>query len=458
MPESIKCNEPGQCSGPIDIFGECMDRRNFVRVGVNGMFGLIAAQALSQQLAGAENGGGILGSQADSCVLLWMNGGPSHIDTFDPKPGRATGGPVKSIATSVKGIEISEYFPQVAGLVHHLAILRGIESREGNHQRAQYLMHTGYIPNPTVSYPSIGSWVNKEIGDPNFDLPQFVSIRGPSVGAGFLGVAHAPFVVQNPGQPPNNIAYARGIDQLRFSERIKILDFMERGFANRTSDAKIIGHDTTYTKAIRMMHTPLRKAFDISEEPNSVMSSYGIPSKDGDRNGRQRGAGRGSFGSGVLMARRLIETGVKFVEVVQSGWDTHQNNFERTRQLCDGVDPAFAQLIKDLRDRGRLEKTLIVWMGEFGRTPRINDNEGRDHYPRAWSVVLAGGGIKGGQVIGGTDDEGAQSVGKPITVPDLFASLCAALGMNPRKQYHTSQGRPIKITDNGKPIEKLFHG
>ncbi len=426
----------GCCPGPVDLWTTSINRLGFLKVGMGGLLSLLFAQWLDPRAAFAQG----RPPKAKACILLWMNGGPSHIDTFDPKPGSATGGTFKSIPTRVPEVAICEHLPQLAEQAHHLAILRSMTSKEGNHQRAQYLMHTGYAPNPTVTHPSLGGWVNEELGDPNSDLPNFVSISGPSIGAGFLGVQYGPLIVQKPGQPIQNIAYAANVNESRFQQRQEALNLLESEFAAATGDVKVKGRRSVYAKAVRMMHSPRLKAFDLSEEPDAVKAAYG----DSD------------FGRGCLMARRLVEAGVKFVEVVQDGWDTHQDNFTRTTKLMGMVDPAAATLIKELEERHLLDSTLIIWMGEFGRTPRINGNEGRDHYPQAWSAVLAGGGVRGGLAYGQTDAEGAKVVDKPILVPDFFATVATLLGMDPGKSFMTPVGRPIAITEKGKPIRDLI--
>ncbi len=428
--------EFGCCPGPVDLWTTTMDRRGFMKVGVGGLLSLLMAQWLDPRIAQAQGSA----PKAKACILLWMNGGPSHLDTFDPKPGAATGGPFKAIKTRAPGIEICEHLPHLAEQAHHLSIIRGMTSREGNHQRAQYLLHTGYAPTGSVTHPSLGAWVSEELGDPNFDLPNFVSISGPSIGAAFLGVQHGPFVVQNPTQPPQNIAYPRDVSEGRFGLRRSALEMMESQFAAETGDIKVKGREAVYAKAVRMMKSPRLKAFDLESEPEAVKAAYG------DTN----------FGRGCLMARRLVESGVKFVEVVLDGWDTHQDNFGRVSKLAGTFDPAMAALIKDLDDRKLLDSTLILWMGEFGRTPRINGNEGRDHYPAAWNAVLAGGGARGGYVHGQTDAEGAKVVDKPVIVPDFFATVATLLGMNPAKSFMTPVGRPIAITEKGKPVQELI--
>jgi len=427
---------PGICPGPVNLWAEAVDRRGFLRLGVGGLFGLMMSRWLdpATALTGASEG------RAKACILLWMNGGPSQLETFDPKPGTPNGGPTKAIATRAPGIEISEHLPRLAEVADRLAIVRSMTSREGNHQRAQYLMHTGYAPSGSLQHPSLGAWVSERLGDPKADLPSFVSISGPSVGGAFLGVQHGPFVVQNPAQPPQNIAYAPAVNVGRFQQRQAALDAMEAEFAAQTGDPRVKGRREVYAKAIRLMHSPRLKAFDLSQEPEAAKSAYG------DSN----------FGRGCLMARRLVEAGVRFVEVVLDGWDTHQDNFGRSARLCGQLDPAMAALIRDLAERNLLDSTLVVWMGEFGRTPRINGNEGRDHYPQAWSTVLAGGGVRGGIVYGATDSDGTKVADRPVAVPDLFATIASCLGLNPGHTVMTPVGRPIAITDKGAPIRELL--
>jgi uncharacterized protein (DUF1501 family) len=429
--------EFGCCPGPVDLWTANVNRRGFLKVGMGGLLSLLFAQWLDPRAALAQ---AAAGKKAKACILLWMNGGPSHLDTWDPKPGAATGGPFKSIKTRASGIEICEHLPMVADHTDKMAIVRGMTTKEGNHQRAQYLMHTGYVPNPTISHPSFGGWVSEELGDPNNDLPNFVSISGPSIGAGFLGVQYGPLVVNNINQPLQNVHYAFNVNDSRFAEREKALNMLESQFAAETGDTKVKGRQAVYGKAVRLMRSPKLKAFDIAEEPEAVKAAYG------DSN----------FGRGCLMARRLVESGVKFVEVVLDGWDTHQDNFTRTTKLMGTLDPAMASLMKDLADRNLLDSTLIICMGEFGRTPKINANDGRDHFPGAWSAVMAGGGVRGGTVYGQTDDTGTKVVDKPVVVADFYATVATLLGMSPSKTFQTPVGRPISITEKGNPIHDLI--
>lgn len=428
--------EPGVCPGPgADLFNASVDRRGFLRLGVGGLLSFLLAQWLDPAPAGAS-----ARPAAKSCILLWMNGGPSHLDTFDPKPGAATGGPFKSIGTPAEGVRICEHLPQLAEQSRHLAIVRSMTSREGNHQRAQYLLHTGYAPSGTIQHPSLGAWVSEELGDPASELPNFVSINGPSFGAGFLGVQYGPFIVTRAGQPPDNVRLPGFVSAGRFRERTQALESLERRFAEETGDIKVAGRRAVYAKAIRLMNAPKLRAFDLTEEPTSVKTAYG----DTD------------FGRGCLLARRLVEAGVRFVEVVLDGWDTHQDNFTRTKRLMQTLDPAMATLIKELNERNLLKSTLVLWMGEFGRTPVINANDGRDHWPQVWDAVIAGGGARGGIAYGQTDETGSRIVDRPVSVPDLFATIATLLGMDPSHTFLTPIGRPIAITDHGQPVRELI--
>lgn len=372
-----------------------------------------------------------------ACILLWMQGGPSQLETFDPKPGRDNGGPTQAIETAVPGIRIAEHWPRVAQVMDKIALVRSMTNREGNHQRATYQLHTGYAPSGSVKHPNFGSVVACELGEPDAALPQFVSI-GPTLGAGLLGTDYDPFVVRNPSRPPDNVALPVADD--RFTRRLGLLDRLEKDFAAAGGKNLVADHRSVYHKTARMVRSDKLGAFDLENEPASMRERYG-PS---------------AFGQGCLVARRLIEAGVTFVEVRMGGWDTHQDNFNRVADQAGQVDPAFAALVSDLSSRELLDSTLVVWMGEFGRTPRINARTGRDHFPRAFNVVLAGGGIRGGRVIGRTSDDGMEVVERPVTVADLFCSFCHALGIDPRWENLSPFGRPLKIVEGGAPIDELF--
>jgi hypothetical protein len=379
-----------------------------------------------------------------ACILLFMQGGPSQFETFDPKPGTETGGPTRVIDTAVPGVHIAEHWPLTARQLKDIALIRSMSGREGNHQRAQYLLHTGYQPSGSIKYPSLGAVVAQELGDPAFDLPHFVSIgTGALNSSGFLGMKVAPFVVQDPTKMPANSEFPGGIDGNRLRRRLGLMDKLERDFADTGARPLVEDHRALYGTAAEMVLSPRLRAFDLAQETDGLREQYG----------------RTPFG---LLARRLVETGVTFVEVLCNNtaapinWDTHKDNFDGHHKLAGLADPGFATLVMDLKARGLLDQTLVIWMGEFGRTPAINGKTGRDHYPQAFSVALAGGGIKGGRVIGRTDQTGHEVTDRPVTIPDLFCTFYQSLGINPRKENQSGVGRSIKIIDSGQPVKELF--
>ncbi len=403
-----------------------------------------------------------------ACILLWMNGGPSQMDTFDLKPGHANGGQFRPIQTAAPGVHISEHLPRLAQQMRDVAIIRSISSREGDHGRGTYYMRTGYLPQGPIQYPTLGSLISKELGQEDAALPNFVSIapfrafNPAAYGPGFLGPQYAPLLVgDNQNFQPvanNNVGDTLRVQDMapptevtspQFDARVSILEDMERDFVARHPGVSPQSHRTAYDRAVRLMRTAARSAFNLEEEPTQIRDGYG----------------RNLFGQGCLLARRLVERGVPFVEInlgaipgAQGGWDTHQNNFGSVRTLCSVLDPAWSNLMVDLRQRGLLDSTLIVWMGEFGRTPRITPQQGggRDHFPNAWSAVLAGGGIRGGQVYGRTSADGMTVEENQVGVPQLMATICRALGVDHTKQNMSNVGRPIRIADHGStPIAEI---
>jgi hypothetical protein len=381
-------------------------------------------------------------AQAKHCILLWMDGGPSHKDTFDLKPDSRGAGEFKPIPTSAPGIEISEHLPNVAKVMHHAVVVRGMSTPEGAHPRAKYNLHTGYREGQGgLVYPSIGAIVAAEVGKPDASVPAFVSIGNRSYGSGFLGPKYQPLLVQDPARGVEDLKAAVGTGQ--FENRLGLLREMETAFYRDYQASIITDHRTTYERAVRLMNSREAKAFDISLEPSASRGRYGS----------------GRFADGVLMARRLVEVGVPFVEVTLGGWDTHQDNFARVKTLSAQVDTPMATLVEDLKDRGLLDSTLVIWMGEFGRTPNINNRgarPGRDHYPRAWSLVMFGGGIRGGRVVGKTDREGAAVVEQKVGTTDFLATVCEVLGIDHQKKNDTPAGRPVAIVEKPKPFTHLI--
>lgn len=429
-------------------------RRDFLGMGVASALGVSFSGFLPRLAAAAEASAA---KQGKACILLWMNGGPSQTDTFDLKPGHANGGPYKEIETAASGVRISQHLPGLAKQFKDLAIIRSLTTTEGEHGLATQLMLTGYQPrNVAVQYPSLGSLISKEIGRDDNDLPNFVSLSPMRMGdAGFLGPNYNPLTVSGQSDDPNtranlaleDLSPPRGKSETTLKNQFGIQKFMQQSFAAKYAGDATKAHNASYAKAMRMIETQARKAFELEEEKAELRDAYG----------------RNRFGQGCLLARRLVERGVAFVEVSLAGtpnniagWDTHANNFDQVRQLSEVLDPAWATLMGDLRDRGLLENTLVLWMGEFGRTPKINENAGRDHFPQAWSVVLGGAGIKGGQVIGSTTASGEEVKDRPVKTADLYATILSALGIDPTAENVSPEGRPIAIVDKGgSPIQEL---
>lgn len=383
-----------------------------------------------------------LRKQNRACILLWMQGGPSQLDTFDPKPGHANAADVAAIDTAVPGIKISQNLPHLAQSMRDLCVLRSVNSKEGNHPRATYLMHTGYLPTASVKHPSLGALVAQQLGDPSFDLPSFVRVgdgntRGAG-GGGFLGVTYDPFVVQDASRAPNNTTIP--VADTRFRRRLGLLSDLEGEFARRGGEQEVGDHRKLYDKASKLVLSPQMDTFDLASESPKVRESYGNT----------------PFGNGCLLARRLVAAGVTFVEVNLGNWDTHDNNTDRCATLCQQMDQPFAALIADLREQGLLDRTMVCWMGEFGRTPKVNPRGGRDHFPKAFSAVLAGGGIRGGQVIGSTDASGEEIKDHPIGVPDLLRTICHGLHVDADKENMSNIGRPLKVVDGGTVVKEVF--
>ena len=423
--------------------------------------GLSLASVLGVSFSGwlprlAAAAGDAAAKRGKSCILLWMQGGPSQMDTFDLKPGHANGGSFKEIATAVPGVRISEHLPLLAKEMKDLAIIRSLSTKEADHNLATQQMLTGYqTRSAAVRYPSLGSLLSKELGNPDSDLPNYVSLAPLRMtGAGFLGPSYAPLSVSGASDDPAARAnltledlVPRGRDPQTMEGQFQVLKFMEQEFAKEIESESVKAHRASYLKAMRMVQTQARQAFQLEDEKPELRDAYG----------------RNRFGQGCLLARRLVERGVAFIEVALSanpgspaGWDTHVDNFNQVKALSQVLDPAWATLLKDLRERGLLESTLVVWMGEFGRTPKIT-NGGRDHFPLAWSVALGGGGIRGGQTIGSTTADGQEVKDRRVSLADWYATICSALGIDPAKENISPEGRPISIVDHsGTAISELI--
>src|SRR5262245_7700565 len=439
---------PDEASGRV--VPACCSRRGFLRHSMVAGLAAAAAAAASRTALGGDPpvverppdpGASLAGyAKAKRAIFVYLQGGPSHLDTFDPKPGRATGGPLKPVATAIPGVYLGEHLPKLAAQMQRFALIRSMTSKEGNHSRARTLVHTAYAPEATVTHPSYGSSLSAEVGAKEFDLPNFVSIGPQQDSGGFLGVQHGPFTIDNPTQPIANLDYDQAVGAERVGRRLDLLADLQEDFAKSHGQEVVAGRDDMFRKAKRLVDSKLREAFDVSKEDGKVRDAYG----------------RNQTGQACLMARRLAQTGVACIEVVVNGWDTHDDNFNRVGKLCGDLDPALATLLDDLAQRGMLDSTLVTCFGEFGRTPRINERSGRDHWAKSWSALVAGGGTFGGQVIGSTDDDGMAPKDRPVEVADLYASFWHAFGVDPWKEYHAND-RPITLTPkDGRIVKELF--
>jgi uncharacterized protein (DUF1501 family) len=416
-----------------------MNRRHFMShlAGASAMAGTALTLGHSLRAHAAD-----LKKNHKAAILLWMSGGPSTMDIWDLKPGAPTGGPFKAISTA-GDLQICEHMSETAKVMDKLSVVRSMQTREADHMRGRYYMHTGYVPNPNIEHPSYGAVVAHELMDNRQDLeiPPFVSIGGGSVGPGFLGMAWSPFTVTSSGQV-NNLNL--GLTEDRLMARMNTLKVIESGFINEKRGQAADDHAKILNKTLSLMTSAQMKAFKVMEEPKEVQDAYGGT----------------DFGRGCLLARRLVEAGVPFVEVDYGGWDNHANIFNTLSQGPNAklptIDKAIAALTRDLDQRGLLQDTAIIWMGEFSRTPRINGDTGRDHWARSWSVMMGGGGLKGGIAVGATNEDGTDVATDPYTSQDVMATVCKTLGISLETTFTSKSGRPMKIANSGKVIKELI--
>ena len=403
-----------------------MERRAFLSSSA-GLF------ALTQTLKANEQE---LKKNGKSAILLWMGGGPSTMDIWDLKPDSPMGGPFKPITTS-GDVEICEHMPMMAKQMHNMAIIRSMSTREADHERGRYYMHTGYVPNPNIEHPSYGSVISKQLENENIKIPQFVSVNGGSMGSGFLGAQYAPFVVNGNGRVKN---LDIKIDT-KFYQRARYLSILENNFINSNRGSLSKEHQRVLRKTFDVLTSKQMDAMKVANESEAVRERYG-------NNG---------FGNGCLMARRLVEVGIPFIEVGLRGWDNHQNIFPTLKDArLPVLDRGMSALMEDLEQRGLLKDTVVIWMGEFSRTPRINANAGRDHWARSWSVVVGGGGMNGGIAVGSTSADGNSVEGTAYSSQDIMASVCNALDISLQTTFTSNNGRPMKIANSGIIIKELF--
>ncbi|MBX9626098.1 MAG: DUF1501 domain-containing protein [Gemmataceae bacterium] len=389
-----------------------------------------------------------------SLIILWMSGGPTTIDLWDMKPDSPNGGEHKPKPTAASGISITEHLPKVAAQFKHLSVIRSLSTSEGDHARGTYLLNHGHAPNPLTPFPALGSVLAyyqglDEEAAKNADLPAFISVGGTRGEPGFLGMKYAPFTVQNAGQPPENVASP--VDDYRTARRAALFTRLESGLLQPAAKGKdplmdaALAHRDVYDKALNMVVSTRKEVFNLDKEADGKPIDPKLKEEYG-----ATGPGNNGFGRAALLARKLVEAGTACVQIELGGWDMHNNIFPQlANQRLPVLDKAMGTLVKDLDQRGRLKDTVIVWMGDFGRTPRINQNAGRDHYPRAWSVVVGGGNIKGGVAYGETDKDGTEVTDKKVGVLNLYATIYKGLGIDPTPEAIASVrdnlGRPYYI-------------
>ena len=377
--------------------------------------------------------------KAEHVILFWNGGGMTHLDTWDPKPGRPTQGEFEPIETSAPGIQISEIFPKLAKQMHHCSLIRSIAGTLGAHGQATYNLQTSYKQSANLRHPGFGSVVVHE-RKKSGDLPAYISVSGRAPRAYYLGQSCEAYFVGTPGERDPYLSFPEGIAQVQGDKRLEILTRFNKRFNGRNSNKSLKSNQTAVNDAVKLMRSPALAAFELDKVPTTTIERYGD----------------NTFGRGALLAKQLVETGVRFVQVNRGGFDTHSNNFPALQAHGDIMDPALASLVEDLAESGLLKKTLIVMLSEFGRTPKINANAGRDHWPAVFSCFMAGGGVKGGNVIGTSDKDGYKPKDRPVKVADLHASFCYALGIDPNKEVMTPLRRPMKLVDKGEPVKELF--
>jgi uncharacterized protein (DUF1501 family) len=420
-------------------------RRTFVSGRAASLFGVGAMPLASPLSAAALLDDSIPphNAKAKRVIYLFLSGGMSQLDTFSPKPGAATQGPTESIQSNAEDVRVSEHFPLMARHMDKVCVIESMNSKQGAHAQGQYHMHTSYELRGTIRHPSMGAWLNYMAGPVNETLPGHVAINSGRYHAtgGFLESKFMPLPIGSAADGLQNSARAKNVTSRTFDSRMERLREMNDAFRARYDTKEVRAYGDMYDQAIALMDSQDLAAFDISKEPQSIRNAYGEE----------------PFGQGCLLARRLIEHDVRFVEVVNDGWDTHADNFDRMSDLCPPVDRALSALLADLDARGLLEDTLVVLATEFGRTPRINTGRnGRDHYPKAFTCLLAGGGIQGGLKYGKTDAEGHEVIEDMVTVEDFNATIAYALGLPTDHEMYSPSGRPFKVAHKGIPVKALF--
>jgi uncharacterized protein (DUF1501 family) len=416
-----------------------LGRAAFAALGVGGLPILERAAAFAQD---AKGGFPLRPATAKRVIYLYMEGGMSHLDTFDPKPGAAEMGPMKAIDTNVDGVKLGEHFVKLARQMDKVAVINSMNSNQGAHAQGQYLMHTSYPLRGTIKHPSMGAWLNLMAGKLNPTLPGHVAVGGGNhATAGFLESRYAPLPLGDPEAGLQNSARPAHVTAETFDRRLGRVRELNREFAAQNDTRKVRAYGDMIEEAVKLMSSKDLAAFDLKQEPEAMRAAYGAT----------------PFGQGCLLARRLVEHDVRFVEVTYGGWDTHNQNFEELEEKCPVLDQALATLLEDLQARGLLKETLVVLATEFGRTPKVREERmGRDHYPKAFSCLLAGGGVKGGRKYGATDPTGQEVIEKELKVADFNATIAHALGLPLEHVVTSPSGRPFTVASKGRPATELF--
>jgi len=381
-------------------------------------------------------------ASAKNVIYLFLRGGMSHVDTLDPKPGKATQGPVEALRTRADGVLLGQYFPKLAEQMDKVCIVSSMSSKQGAHPQAQYLMRTSYELRGTIQHPSLGAWCNRLAGKRNPTMPGHVVVGGgadmPS--AGFFPPEFQALPIGSAADGLQNANLPKGVDDDRFQRRLKRLQELDAAFGDKHGQRGVSAYSKAYVDAVRLMRSSDLVAFDVGLESEAMRQAYGET----------------PFGAGCLLARRLVDHGVRYVEVCSDGWDTHADNFDRLADITPAIDQGLACLLADLDARGLLRDTLVVLATEFGRTPDIDQDQGRNHYPKAFSCLLAGGGIRGGQRYGSTDAEGREVESEPVSIQDLNATIAHACGIPTDHVVTSPTGRPFKVADKGTPVTSIF--
>ena len=421
-----------------------LSRRHFVSRAAKSFLGVSALSGLPQWAAAAGKGASDLKqiATAKRVIYLYMNGGMSHLDTLDPKTNEEVMGATKRRRTKVDDMVFSDNLPLLSRQADKLAVINSMTSTQGAHKQGNYFMHTSYELRSSIRHPAMGAWMLKFLGRSNPELPGNVMVGNDSThpGAGFFESNLAPLMIRDPEAGLQNSQRLESLPKERFDFHRSLAERLDAPFVERYDQKKVRAYTAMYEDAVKLMRSRDLSAFDLSAEPDGLKERYG----------------RNPFGQGCLLARRLVEKGVSFVEVALGGWDTHNSNFINVPEKAEVLDTALSMLLVDLERRGMLDDTLVVLATEFGRTPEINANEGRDHHPQAFSCLLAGGGVRGGQVYGKTDERGANIVENAVRCQDLNATIGYALGLPLDQVLYSPSMRPFTVADRGRPLTSLF--